>query len=964
MRRRKPLIILSGFLVLIVGTLAILPFLVDVNRIKVLAVSQVESTLQRKVSVQSADLTVFTGLGLQLRQVVVFEDPQFGPVPFFKADSLRVRLKLLPLLSGKVRIGSVQLLNPEIRLVKNNTGVWNFQSVGRRPASTPAEPSTTTGEGSVNKTGQAIPELLFRNGSLVVRDETQSSGTKETRYERIDLKLGELSPDTPGLFDFQMELPGSRQHRVKAVGQLGPINTADPRRTMIDGKIECSAIPLSSLVALLLPTEQRGTEWHGNLTTVTTIKGSLADSLHLEGETRFEELAAKREGQESPQVSGELQYRSDYQSSSNSLDIASARLILPSSVIDLAGNLKAVSQAGLFNLRLDSDKCSMEDLLKLASVLGQGPPKGIKAKGQAQFHLTAQGSVRTPEIVGRASFTGFEARYPGLKDEISISPWNLSFEKSGMTSNEVQIAIGDRTHLKALPSASFYPVKQVNLSLSTENPISAADLVVLGSTFGVTLPEGYVVEEGTVNLQVQAQKRLDKSAELALSGQAFVNETRLQIPLFKVPLRVGRAQMKFTGGSVNLTDLVVSLGGSNLQGSLQFVNFNSPSLGFNLNLDQLDLAALGRILNSGSSSTAQSTVNLLPPDVPKTRQWWFWGADQALAAGKGPQSLAPDPLAKLIIHDSRASIQSVTSDKLLLTNVTSKVQMKNKVLELPDLQFQMYQGTQSGSAVFDFSGNLPRYSFSSRLKDVDSNEFLSRNTSLKNMIYGMLSLDMDLKGNGSGFEEITKNLKGGAKLNLLKGWIVTFNLSQQIGTLGRLVGFSSDQSGTEITECAGDFQVSDGRASTDNLRLRTPTGLMQAKGSFGFDKTVDFQILAELPSATTKKYANINPLLDLANATFFRNDQGNLVLPLRMTGTVASPHFALDSKLVQESLKRRGLNQALDSIKGLLKTKPGTPTPAGQESGQQAAPAKPSEKKPSSLDDLLQQLKDKMKKKN
>ena len=72
------------------------------------------------------------------------------------------------------------------------------------------------------------------------------------------------------------------------------------------------------------------------------------------------------------------------------------------------------------------------------------------------------------------------------------------------------------------------------------------------------------------------------------------------------------------------------------------------------------------------------------------------------------------------------------------------------------------------------------------------------------------------------------------------------------------------------------------------------------------------------------------------------------MLPLRMTGTVATPHFALDSKMVQENLRRRGLNQVLDSFKGMFKPKSGD-TP----SGQLAAPAKPSEQKPTSLEDLL-----------
>ena len=316
-----------------------------------------------------------------------------------------------------------------------------------------------------------------------------------------------------------------------------------------------------------------------------------------------------------------------------------------------------------------------------------------------------------------------------------------------------------------------------------------------------------------------------------------------------------------------------------------------------------------------------------------------------------------------MIRDSRVSIGTVAYDTLIFKEVSSSVRMKGRVLDLPDLRFRINQGVHAGMATFDLRGKLPSYSFSSKLKDVDVNDFLTQNTSLKNTIYGLLSLDMDLRGNGSSYEEITRNLKGDGKINLAKGRIMSFNLSQQIASLSKLVGLNAAQSGTEINELAGTFNVAEGRVSTNDLRMRTPSGDLRASGSFGLNKSLDFHIQAELPSGTSKKYSNVNPLLDLAGATFFRNESGNVVLPLLLSGTIDTPRFALDSKLVQDNLKKRGLNQAVDALQKMFQKKPAGEGTGTQPSEGKQATDKPAEKKQSPLDDLLKGISDKMKEK-
>ena len=245
MRRKRLLIILSAIMVLVVAGLGVLPLLVDARRIRDLVVSQLESSLQRRVSVQSADLTVFTGLGLRLRQAVVFEDPRFGPIPMAKIASLQVRLKLFSLLTGKVEVGSIHVSRPEINLVKNATGVWNIESLGRSSTEKPVGPTTVPGAASGTGAALVISELHLRDGVLLIRDETESPAPRTTRYEGIDLDLANFSVTNPGTFALQVQLPGSGRNRVKAQGEFGPITFANLSKTAIDGRIEFSDTPLA-----------------------------------------------------------------------------------------------------------------------------------------------------------------------------------------------------------------------------------------------------------------------------------------------------------------------------------------------------------------------------------------------------------------------------------------------------------------------------------------------------------------------------------------------------------------------------------------------------------------------------------------------------------------------------------------------------------------------------------------------
>ena len=180
--------------------------------------------------------------------------------------------------------------------------------------------------------------------------------------------------------------------------------------------------------------------------------------------------------------------------------------------------------------------------------------------------------------------------------------------------------------------------------------------------------------------------------------------------------------------------------------------------------------------------------------------------------------------------------------------------------------------------------------------------------------------------------------------------------------LGKLAGVETGKAGTEFDDLISNFTISNGRVSTSDLHMRLQGTALRATGSLGLDKSADYQISVELPSSVSKEYMGSNQLLNMASATFFANEKGNMVLPLRMTGLITSPRFALDTKMVQENLKnsfrKEGVQTLQKTLGGFLK-----PKGAAQEGTSPQPADKPAEKKTSPLEDLLRGVMDKSKEK-
>jgi AsmA protein len=221
----KILIGLLVLVVLLVGTVLSLPFLVDLNKYQDQYKPIIEEALNRKVQLQDISLTVWPRIGASVAGFAVLDDPAFGSGTFASLSSLDVGVKLMPLLSGQVEVEEITLHNPIITVIKNQKGVLNVSTIGRKGVAAPETPSRApvpSAEGPLKILALlAVDRVSIDGGKLTYRE--LSTG-KPTEYVLQDLevllrdvRLGQ----TPNLHFGSIVQPFNMP--VKLDGTFGPL---------------------------------------------------------------------------------------------------------------------------------------------------------------------------------------------------------------------------------------------------------------------------------------------------------------------------------------------------------------------------------------------------------------------------------------------------------------------------------------------------------------------------------------------------------------------------------------------------------------------------------------------------------------------------------------------------------------------------------------------------------------------
>ncbi len=182
------LIGVGGLIGLLAALVIVVVFVVDPNDYRATIEDRVEQRTGRELAIEGdLSLTFFPWFGIEMGETRLSEAEGFGDEPFIALDRAQLAVKVLPLLTGDLRLDTLILERPRIRLVRDAQGQANWQQF---PAGQQA-PAKTPEQGG----GEAVPAVVrglelaglrVQQASIVYDD--RQAGQKLT-LDPLNLKL-------------------------------------------------------------------------------------------------------------------------------------------------------------------------------------------------------------------------------------------------------------------------------------------------------------------------------------------------------------------------------------------------------------------------------------------------------------------------------------------------------------------------------------------------------------------------------------------------------------------------------------------------------------------------------------------------------------------------------------------------------------------------------------------------------
>src|SRR5690242_14839733 len=127
---RKVLIVIAIILAVLIVAVVALPFFVNADSFRPRVQSELEQSLGRKVTIGKLSLSLLAG-GVSADDITIADDLSFNSKPFLHAKSLDVGVDMGALIfSRKLNVRSLTLVEPQVALLHNAAGKWNFATLG------------------------------------------------------------------------------------------------------------------------------------------------------------------------------------------------------------------------------------------------------------------------------------------------------------------------------------------------------------------------------------------------------------------------------------------------------------------------------------------------------------------------------------------------------------------------------------------------------------------------------------------------------------------------------------------------------------------------------------------------------------------------------------------------------------------------------------------------------------------
>jgi len=375
---------LIGIAVLgLIVILLVLPFLIPVDKFRPTIEGKASEALGRKVQLGDLSLSILGG-SLGIDNLSISDDPKFNSGPFITAKKVKVGVELIPLIfSQQVNVTEITVENPQVMMLKDPSGRWNFSSIGGNSASAEkkrAAPSSG-GSGSSSKMAESVSvkKLSLEDGQITLGN---TDSKKRTVYNKVNLTADDVSMGSNFPIDFSMEGPNGGTMKIN--GKVGPVDQKDAAFTPQDVKLTMSNLNLGA-TGFLDPSVGLG-----GLVDVDANLVSRNGEMTTKGQAKISKAVLVAGGSPAG-VPAIINFDTRYDLAKGEGVLNPSTLNIGNAKAHLSGRYKSEGDAFVVDMKVSGEGMPATDLESFLPALAINVPKGSKLTAgtlSANLHLT------------------------------------------------------------------------------------------------------------------------------------------------------------------------------------------------------------------------------------------------------------------------------------------------------------------------------------------------------------------------------------------------------------------------------------------------------------------------------------------------------------------------------------------------------------------------------------------------
>ncbi len=371
----KIVLIVVGLLVVLV---LVAPFLIPVNQFRPTIEEKASAALGRKVELGNLSLSLISG-SIAADNISIGDDPKFSSSPFLTAKSLNVGVEMMPLIFSKtLNVTGVTIGSPQVILLHNAAGQWNYSSLGGAAAKSKAkEPGARTGMAEAAEI--SVKKLTLKDGSIIIGS---ANSQKRSTYDHVNVTASDVSITSKFPVTVTADLPAGGKFKLD--GTLGPVDQEDTALTPLEAKLNINSLNLAS-TGLLDPSLGLGglLDLDGNLS-------SQGGEAQTKGTMKFSKALLIAGGSPAG-VPVTVNFNTKYNLRKNAGVLHPSILNIGSAAAHLNGTYESAGEATVVNIKLDARDMPAKDLEAFLPALGIHLPTGASLQAgtlNADLNLT------------------------------------------------------------------------------------------------------------------------------------------------------------------------------------------------------------------------------------------------------------------------------------------------------------------------------------------------------------------------------------------------------------------------------------------------------------------------------------------------------------------------------------------------------------------------------------------------